>query len=811
MGYLPQEVSVYSDLHSGSVNEHNSDLSPTGTVPKYILDVLRLKTADGTVSNLRMRNAETRRFGTFEVDLRAGELRKAGVRLKLTGQPFQVLTILLERPGEVVSRDELQKRLWPDTFVDVDHNLNTAINKIREVLGDSADSPRFVETLPRRGYRFIAPVEGSNDTDAVDSAQVISGMERETETRRKLRLRSRIVRYSIVGVVLLVMAASYFTYRKRQSPRTLHQRALTRVTFDSGLQIGATWSPDGRFLAYSSNRGGKFDIWVQQISGGDPVQVTKGQGDNRQPDWSPDGKYIAYRSENGNGGLFIVPALGGEGLSRRIAPFGYRPHWSPDGSEILFQITQSIPWTRFFVVSLDGAQPREILTEFQAKHQLPFVSAGWHPDGKRVSVWAQDAELVPSFWTIPVLGDEGLKSEVDSQVVRQLSEVSMGGIVDWADDCKFSWAPSGDAIYFERTFRRARNLWKMTVEPGTLRGLAIERLTTGTSLDSEFAISPDGKRLAFTSESQQIRAWLFPFDAIHGRVTGEGQPLTPPGMETWGHNLTRDGKKLAFSAKRAGRYELWQRSFVDGREAPIMADDRNSRGFSRWSPDGEQIAYTRNKTVMGGESQIVVWNGSAEEPLTAPSALQKRVNDWSPDAKELLITQRTGDPHPTEIWLLSATPVSGLEPASRRIIADPAYFLDQSRISSDGQWIVYEAIRDLPTKLESKLFITRLSGGQRIQITDGKHWDDKPLWSPDGKSIYFLSGREGFYNVWGLRFDSAHGNIVGDVFQVTAFHNPALMIPEAIPAVSFSLAQNKLVLTMAQTSGSIWLLDDVGR
>ena len=100
------------------------------------------------------------RFGTFEVDLRAGELRKAGVKLKLTGQPFQVSTILLEQPGEVVTRDELQKRLWPDTFVDVDHNLNTAINKIREVLGDSAESPRFVETLPRRGYRFIAPVEG---------------------------------------------------------------------------------------------------------------------------------------------------------------------------------------------------------------------------------------------------------------------------------------------------------------------------------------------------------------------------------------------------------------------------------------------------------------------------------------------------------------------------------------------------------------------------------------------------------------------------------------------------------------------------
>ena len=99
------------------------------------------------------------RFGNFEVDLRTGELRKGGVKLKFGGQPFQVLSILLERPGEVVTREELQKRLWPDTFVDVDHNLNTAINKIREVLGDSAENPRFVETLPRRGYRFIGELE----------------------------------------------------------------------------------------------------------------------------------------------------------------------------------------------------------------------------------------------------------------------------------------------------------------------------------------------------------------------------------------------------------------------------------------------------------------------------------------------------------------------------------------------------------------------------------------------------------------------------------------------------------------------------
>src|ERR1700722_9908340 len=105
------------------------------------------------------------RFGVFEMDARAGELRKHGVRTKLQDQPFHVLTLLLQRPGEVVSREELRLQIWgTDTFIDFDNGLNTSINKLREALGDSADTPRFIETMPRRGYRFIAPVTGADGT-----------------------------------------------------------------------------------------------------------------------------------------------------------------------------------------------------------------------------------------------------------------------------------------------------------------------------------------------------------------------------------------------------------------------------------------------------------------------------------------------------------------------------------------------------------------------------------------------------------------------------------------------------------------------
>jgi len=156
---------------------------------------------------MAIQNAQVVRFATFEVDLRAGELRKGGIKLKLGGQPFQVLAILLERPGEVVTREELQKRLWPDTFVDVDHNLNTAINKIREALGDSAENSRFVETLARRGYRFIGAVNGAEQASAAEA--------KPTRKSRSLIFPAAVGLLAIVGITAVLFALNVHGWRDR--------------------------------------------------------------------------------------------------------------------------------------------------------------------------------------------------------------------------------------------------------------------------------------------------------------------------------------------------------------------------------------------------------------------------------------------------------------------------------------------------------------------------------------------------------------------------------------------------------------------
>ena len=191
------------------------------------------------------------RFGVFEVDLRAGELRKGGLKVRLQEKPFQVLEMLLERPGEIVTREELQKKLWPEnTFVDFDHSMNTAVTKLREALGDTADNPRFVETLARRGYRFIAPVVGAGFKPA-------PGQVRDLPLRR---WRVALVAGALLAMVAVLLALNVAGLRDRLLHRAalptpeLKERRLTGNPSENSVNLGAI-SPDGKYLAYSDQMG----------------------------------------------------------------------------------------------------------------------------------------------------------------------------------------------------------------------------------------------------------------------------------------------------------------------------------------------------------------------------------------------------------------------------------------------------------------------------------------------------------------------------------------------------------------------------
>ena len=777
------------------------------------------------------------RFDAFEVNPQTGKLLKAGIPIKLSPQPFKVLLLLLEQPGEVVDREKIRQHLWGDsTFVDFERGINLAINQIRGALSDDAEKPRYIETLPKIGYRFVSTVskDGFNrlpQIRAVSPAQVyewpseqpvIPASQHLPEDGCGNPIHKKVDRFGVsngtvgsskkvisrkllYGVALfagiLLLASLISVLLRHQHPA--RQRALTRVTFDAGLQTGATWSPDGRFIAYSSNRGGKFDIWVQSVSGGDSVKITHEPGQNWQPEWSPDGKYIAYRAEYGAGGLYIVPALGG--ARRKIVDFGYYPRWSPDSSHIMFLPTTYGGVRSLYAVSLDGGLPYEVLAEFFLKHpNVTGSSAAWHPDGKRISVYVWDYErMVPVFWTVPLNGGEALKSEIDPELLKRLGDRSSGRFVA---DASFSWAPSGDAIYFEGTLSGATNLWKMTVDSKTLRATGMERLTTGPGHDTGLAITADGKKLAFSGESRQIQIWAAPFDPRSGKLTGKGEAVTSPGIEAGIPSLTPDGEELAFSGNRGGNWQIWQRSMVSGEVTPITGDDAYTRAYPVWSPEGTSLAYVRFKK-RGAENKIVVWSAASKEEQVIADGGDYDLYGWAPGGSELVVAKWNKETTKAEVWLLSLSTGSCTE----KIAASPDYFLFQGQFSPDGRWVAFEAVRDVSNGRESSIYVVSAHGRDWIRITDGRQWDDKPRWSPDGRTIYFVSGRGGFYNVWGTHFDPINGRAVGIAFRLTNFDNPALTVPIYIPDVGLSIAQRRLALTVSQSSGGIWMLDNVDR
>jgi Tol biopolymer transport system component len=699
----------------------------------------------------------------------------------------------------------------------------------------SSNQPTPAASPPANTAAPVAADTSPPDAKPAEEPLTINLRQVEEAPHKRSVNPARVVALATALIFLALLGTSIYKMASRTVAEPAH--SLTRITFDEGLQSDPTWSPDGRYIAYTAVREGVTNIWMQQISVGDPIPITSGPGPNWQPNWSPDGKYIAYRSDAGSGGLFVTPALGGAGQERRIASFGYNPRWSPDSSRVLFQ-SGSLPWrgvSEFFIVGMDGAPPRKVLEDFFQEHKsLVSISAGWHPDGKRITVLVDDptqSGCAPRFWTMPVDGGPAVYSQIAPQIAQKFRDLASHSGAEWLIDSEFVWAPAGNAIYLERTFRGARNLWRLNVNPKTLEATSIDQLTSSGGFDTAPALSPDGKQLAFTAASAKINAWLFPFDANRGRITGPGRAVTSPGINAWLTSVSRDGSKLVFSGLRAGETGLWFKSLPDGREVRLPGDG-NLTSAPQWSPDGTRLAYYQMRHNPD-EGQLMLWSEQTrqEEPLTSSHPLGDRrmefVYDWTPDGKSLLISKArtvvgavdTANEAPGEfpdlaVWQVPISAAPHAESQERMIIADPRYALYQAHQSPDGRWIVFQAVmRNRPQELNdgpSSLYVMRASGGPWLPIIR-RNWADKPRWSPDGRTIYFLWGPGSFNNVWEIRFDPDTGKTVGDPFRVTALDNPALMIPAPMDGVEISVTQKNLVLSLNQVSGSIAILDNADR
>ncbi len=571
------------------------------------------------------------RFGVFEVDLRGSELRKSGLKIRLQDQPFQVLALLLERPGEIVTREDLRLRLWStDTFVDFDHGLNSAIQKLREALGDSADSPRFVETVPRRGYRFIAPVEkvGEAAIQGVERRQV----EETTEVRPAHRRRGLVFALVVLALISGSVLWLYFSRPKAAAPEA--DLKITPLTSYPGSEAFPSFSPDGNQVAFAWKQEGKggYDIYVKLVGSGEPLRLTDNPADDTAPAWSPDGRRIAfYRLGPDRAAIYSVASLGGS--ERKLVDLDTGPWvefgqltWSPDGALLAFEDTKPGDGrSQVFLLSLDTGETRRIVASSggSVRYSRPVFS----PDGRTLAFVGEKGYL-SDLYRIPVAGGEATRLTFDSRGITGLA-----------------WTPDGRELVFSSFRAGDSGLWRISATGGTPERLA----WAGEGVMSP-AIARQGRRLAFARGVMDANIYRVETSASKG----ERKPATrliASTRDDANPYYSPDGKRIVFASDRSGTYELW----VCDSDGTNLVQLTSFGGpdvvpWGGWSPDGKRILFDSN---WKGSIDVYVIDaeGGAPKQLTTHAGVDAR-GSWSPDGRWIyFFSDRTGS---FQVWKVPA-------------------------------------------------------------------------------------------------------------------------------------------------------------
>ena len=733
-------------------------------------------------------------FGSFVADPATGTLRQNGAHVVLTQKSFEVLLVLVERRGQIVDKDALLKLVWPDTIVE-ENNLARHISTLRKALNDHPPDNQFIVTVPGRGYRFVAPVQELSRSQVPPPAVVATATPAAPPFARTRALALTLAGVAAAGITGIVLLGNF----PRNEPEVA-DRKLWQLTSSGGLESDASWAPNGQTIAYSSDRDGNFDIWSQPIGDVQPTRLTSSPAHDWQPSWSPDGKFVAFRSERDGGGLFVVPAGGGH--ERRITNFGYRPQWSPREPTILFSSSHTVR-SKLYVAGPDGGQLRQVLASFL--DEFASYRAGWHPDGKRISVFGAHRRDGLSFWTVSMDGTSPVRSAVSADVAIRLKKTAV-------NLTEFAWSPLSNALYFEGRSEEAVNIWRIGVDPSSMEWRSgPERVTVGGGLDTNIAVAPDGKKLAFTVRDESTRLWSLPFDPITGRVLAKGEPITPKGADALYPDVPPNGMQVVYRTIRRGKHEFRRRSLIagDDRVLPMTGEML----VPRWSDDGAQLAFRRlipdasDPAARLNAIVLVAADGTNERNLTTPGVLELTPYDWSSDGKWILASCDHGPESRTGVCVLPVDAAPHAEKQLRVIATDPDRNLFQATFSPNQKWIAFNAT----SPGLSAIYVMSSDGGQWTPVSEGTYWDDKPRWSPDGRTLYFVSNRSGFLNVWGRRFDPETGKPSGDPFRVTTLENPSERVSSPVTTMELAIAPNQLILPIVEASGSVWVLENIDR
>ena len=648
-------------------------------------------------------NPNTVQFGLFEVDLQARELRKSGVKIKLNEQPFQVLAVLLERPGEIVSREELQARLWPaDTFVDFDLSLNGAVKKLRQALGDESDNPRFVETLYRRGYRFIAPVSGTNggglearqnDLHSVANQDLHTGKEAAANTSHssesRFTLRQRLAFVAAACVAVLVVGLIIFERAPIPSPRIT---GFTQITSGGRVHQLCALATDGRRLYFQAADNDRIVLAEVSVSGGDSAVIPTPFQNTFLGDIAPDGSSLlisGFEGTNKEGAVWLLPLPAGS-LRPLGAVSSNAAGWASDGRSLLYAHAADL-----YEAKSDGSDARKLAT-LGAR----IVAARVSPDGRKIRVNLEDRKTgFTEFWE---LNRDGSRPHP-----------LLPGWSDAPHECCGQWTPDGKYFLFT-SFREGRtSLWALPEKRSWLQPSPKPVQLTNGPLDFWLPVpSKDGKRIFAMGglpRSEVLRYDGRSFQPYLGGVSAEDLAFSA------------DGKRVAYVS--VPELTLWS-SKIDGTDRVQLSDPGvMEAGLPRWSPDGSQIVFMARTLNTDWRAYLVAANGQGLRELI-PGATAGFDPSWSPDGKSIVLAMSD----------LGATSnkISVLDLETQKVLALPgAENLFSPRWSPDGRYIAA-----ITTDSQALMLFDRSTEQWTELARTGIGF---PSWSHDGQYLYFDS------------------------------------------------------------------------
>ena len=550
------------------------------------------------------------RFGVYEVLPESGEILRQGQRVKIQDQPFRLLLALLEHPGKIVARESLSQRLWPgDTFVEFDQSLGAAVMKLRQALHDDVENPRFIETIPRRGFRFLAPVvysgaiagntvAGNSTSDARAATPEAADSVAEGQGRVPRRWLALFLGSACVVALLL---AGLWRYFEPLAPPSIV--SASQVTHDGIYKEGL--QTDGTRLYIVQNRGSSNALVQTSMVGGEPVPIATGFDFIQLYDISPDGSelLVTSRSPTGREGETWALRLPNGAPLRLANVMSHGGAWSRDGRYLVFANGSEL-----VLANADGTDARKLT----GTSGIPF-GPHFSPDGKRIRFAVNAGGATSTLWEVRTDGT-GLHSLFASPPAP-------------SSQCCGVWTANGRYYFFVGATGGSGNIWGAREPSGWFPAYsaAPAQLTTGLLSFGALAVSPDGKKIY--AQAFQTRAELVRYDS----TSKEFVPYLA-GIAAGELDFSKDAQWVTYVSYSDGT--LW-RSRTDGTDRLQLTHPPLVAILPRWSPDGTRIAFAGGETGQPWKILLIAANGGTPREVHPESRGQIDVN-WSPDGKALL-------------------------------------------------------------------------------------------------------------------------------------------------------------------------------